>query len=260
MPYRGKFTFYHWLGVSLALHVCVILPFIVTTFHAPYQDKPNKLLIELFGMVSNRQVEEKKKGTEGARQNRVASRQSVARQQVKKAAPKQSPDKPETAAPDAPVHVEKTDDSPGPAEQATAASLASLPSVATSAGGSVEQRQQSIRHADEDAVKAREYGARLSKRLQANLVYPEEVRKHGIEGVSTIAFTIMESGDIKRNSLRVQKSSGYAALDSNALKSALASAPFEKPPKEVTISIAVSFVVDAARTRTNRATLLLHRP
>ena len=67
------------------------------------------------------------------------------------------------------------------------------------------------------------------------------MRKSGIEGISTITFTIMESGDIRGNSLRVKKSSGYSELDANALKSALASAPFEKPPKELNVSIAVAF-------------------
>lgn len=252
-----KFNLYHWLAVSVLLHASIILPFMLAGVHAPYQDKRNKLLIELYGMVANRQVEEKKKGTEGARQNRVASRQMAARQQVNKAAPKQSPDKPKEAAPDTPVHVEKADDKAKPSEQAgpTQPSI-SLPSVAGSAGGEVEQRGQSIRYAgqESDADRIKGYLARLAKRLQASLVYPQEVRKNGVEGVSTIMFTITTSGAIKANSLRVQKSSGHAALDANALKSALAGAPFEKPPKEdLNVSIAVSFSVETLRSRTNRA-------
>lgn len=251
---RGKLNFYHWLAVSFVLHSCVVLPCILTGMHAPYQDKHNKLLIELYGMVANRQVEEKKKGTD-VPQNSRASQQSIPRQ-VKKAVPKQPPDKPKEAAPDTPVHVEKAHDLPNPAQQAagpTPMSIASSPTVAGTAGGDVEQTGQSIRYvdqgADRDADRIRGYLASLTKRLQANLVYPQEVRKNGIEGTSTIAFTITQSGTIREGSLRVQRSSGYAALDAHALKSALVSAPFEKPPKELDVSIAVRFSDDTARPR-----------
>ena len=93
----------------------------------------------------------------------------------------------------------------------------------------------------------------MTKRMYSLLVYPAEVRKHGIEGVSTIAFIVTESGAIKEGSLRVCKSSGYPALDSSAVKCALASAPFEKPPKEMPISIAISFNVEAARSAARNA-------
>jgi protein TonB len=183
----------------------------------------------------------------------MASRQMVARQ-AKKVVPKQSPDKPKEAAPDAPVHTEKADDRAKPAEQETGptqASIASLPGVPSVAGGDVAQRQQTIGHTGQetDGDRIRSYVARLGKRLQASLVYPPEVRKNGVEGVSTIMFTITTSGAIKADSLRLQKSSGHPAMDTNALKSALAGAPFEKPPKELTVSIAVSFANDTARTR-----------
>jgi protein TonB len=94
-----------------------------------------------------------------------------------------------------------------------------------------------------------EYLARLSKRLQACLVYPQEVRKSGIEGVSRIRFVITETGTVKPGSLTVVKSSGYPALDSNALKAALAGSPYEKPPKELLVTIAVAFTMEMATRR-----------
>lgn len=112
-----------------------------------------------------------------------------------------------------------------------------------------QQKQQTIGVAEQESDRIRTYLARLAKLLRNNLAYPEEVRKHGIEGVSTIAFTVVKSGDIKMDSLRVKKSSGHAALDFSALKSARASAPFEKPPKGLDVSIAVSFTGEMARTR-----------
>ncbi len=284
---RGKFSFYHWLAVSLLLHSSIILPFILTGLHAPDQNKHNnhnKLLIELFGMVANRQQEGKRGGTGVPQQNKRvlqlarphgshqiarpriiqqnerALEQNITRDQVNR--PRQSPDTYKTVATDSPVHVEKADDKPNPTEQGTGPSSVStvlLPAVSGTAGGGGyaggggQQRQQSIKYEDQVADEIREYLAKLAKRLQANLVYPEEVRKNKVEGISTIAFTITESGDIKGNSLRVQKSSGYPALDSNALKSARVGAPFEKPPKELNVSIAVSFTVEMARSRANQA-------
>ena len=142
------------------------------------------------------------------------------------------------------------DEKPNPVETgASQAASVYVPSVAGGAGGRQDQRQQTIKAGDQNGDKINAYGARLSRRIMANLVYPEEVRKHGIEGVSRIMFTVMESGDIKTGSLRVQRSSGYPGLDESALKSALASSPFEERPKEMTISIAVSFDVMMARAK-----------
>jgi protein TonB len=87
----------------------------------------------------------------------------------------------------------------------------------------------------------------VANRLQSNLVYPEKMRRQGIEAVTTIAFTVMESGQIRRNSLEVRKSSGYREMDDNALRAARESAPFDKPPKEMALVIAVAFEVERAR-------------
>ncbi len=255
LRFRGKFTFYHWLAVSLLVHASIVLPFFVSLQRPSQANKPSKLLIELFGMVSNRQVEEKKKGTEGAPQNRMASRQSIARQ-TKKVIPKQSPGKPKETTPDTPVHVEKADDLQKPTEQETGPTQASTvyaPAVAGRAGGEVEQTGQSIKYADQSAADVvRNYLAKVAKRVHSNVVYPEEARRKGVNGIPTIMFTITQSGAIKEGSLKVRKSSGYPALDANALKSALVSAPFEKPPKELNVSIAVFFDVDTGRPRTTR--------
>lgn len=254
LRFRGKFTFYHWLGVSLLVHVSVVTPFFVSLQRPSQANKPSKLLIELFGMVSNRQVEEKKKGTEGA-QNRMASQQSIARQ-VKKVAPKQSPDRPKETTVDTPVHVEKTDDVQKPTEQETGPAQAStvyVPAASGSAGGEVEQTGQSIKYADQSpADVVRSYLAKVAKKVHSNVVYPEEARRKGVNGIPTITFTITQSGSIREGSLKVKRSSGYPALDANALKSALVSAPFEKPPKELNVSIAVFFDVETGRPRTTR--------
>jgi len=217
------FGFYHWLGVSWLLHCGLILPCVLIGLYNPSHQNHSKLVIELFGMVADRQQE--------ARMEKVMPPPRKVPQLLPQM-PKKASEAHETVAADMPVYEEKIDETPVPDPS---------PVVAVADEAVERQRQQSIAHENQDADKTREYLARLGKRLQANLVYPKEMRKSGIEGISTITFTIMESGDIRGNSLRVKKSSGYSELDANALKSALASAPFEKPPKELNVSIAVAF-------------------
>jgi len=249
MNNRGKWSLSHWLVISLILHACVILPFAFISLHT-LQHTHTKLLIELFGMISNRQQEEIKGG--GAPlPKKVILQRPAAPQKVKKPDPERIPDTPKAPPPDTPAYVEKTDTIPDPEGQA--GPPASAVFVPASGSGGIGQRGLSIGRRGQGTNKTMEYLARLSRRLQANLVYPREARKGGIEGIATIAFTITESGNIKEGSLRVQKSSGHAALDSHAMKSALDSEPFEKPPKELKVAIAVSFTVEMTRPRSRTA-------
>lgn len=208
-----------------------------------------RLSIELFGMVSNRQMEERTKGADVARPAakpvpRIAPR-------VSPPAPKRSPANYTTAAAESPVQMEKTDDKGKQEDDGTGSSYGSS-GASGGAGGNVDQRQQTTGYNDGGKNAVADYIARLTRRLQANLVYPEETRKHGVEGVSWISFTITESGAIKEGTLRMRKSSGYASLDTNALNSARTSAPFERPPKELRVKIGVEFNVEMA-SRTKRA-------
>ncbi|OPY68477.1 MAG: Gram-negative bacterial tonB protein [Syntrophorhabdaceae bacterium PtaU1.Bin034] len=248
MHHRGTFTFYHWLGISVLLHAALVLPFVVPTLHRPERTTHNKLAIELYGMISNRQQEEKRKAGTPIPQRPVPR---VTRQKVAIPKQPQPPDKPPM---ESPVPME----TPGPTEEASGSAGASAVFVpaASGSGGSADkdQQRQSIRSQTQRDI-IQEYLAMLTKRLRTNLVYPEEVRKKGVAGICTIAFTITSSGDIREGSLRVRKSSGYPALDASALRSARVSAPFEKPPKELTVAIAVSFEVETLRSRTKRASV-----
>lgn len=232
LSFHKPFGFYHWLGVSWLLHCGLILPCVLIGLYTPSCQNHGKLVIELFGMVADRQQE--------ARMEKVMPPPRKVPQLIPQM-PKKASEAHETVAADMPVYEEKIDETPVPDPS---------PVVAVADEAVERQRQQSIAHENQDADKTREYLARLGKRLQANLVYPEEMRKKGMEGVSWISFTIMQSGEIREGSLRVHKSSGHAVFDSGALKTARVSAPFEKPPKELTISIGVSFDVMTARSQT----------
>ncbi|OPY82232.1 MAG: Gram-negative bacterial tonB protein [Syntrophorhabdus sp. PtaU1.Bin153] len=130
----------------------------------------------------------------------------------------------------------------------------SLSAVSGGPGVGADQRQLTIGYGGHGNILG-QYLAKVARKIRANIIYPEEMRKRGLEGVSRIAFIITQSGEIREGSLRITKSSGYTAFDSGALKSARVSAPFEKPPKELNVSIAVAFTVETARSRATRASL-----
>ena len=89
------------------------------------------------------------------------------------------------------------------------------------------------------------YMAQLTKLLQSNLIYPQDAKKKKVEGTSLVSFVITESGGIQPNTLVVKRSSGSAALDASALRTVAGSAPFQKPPKELNVSIELEFEVDS---------------
>lgn len=258
MPYyREQFNFYHWLAVSLMLHACIIaLPLVSFNIRAPHQPRHHKLAIELFGMIADRQQEERRGGNRVI--PRMATQRTAAQQPVKKADRQRPLDTHKTTVTDSPVHEGKTDNKPNPTNEATGpteASAASSPAVSGSPGAGADQRQLTIGHGGGHRSILGQYLAKVAKKVRANIVYPEGMRKKGVEGVSWITFIITQSGEIRESSLRVARSSGYATFDSGALKSARVSAPFEKPPKELLVNIAVSFDVETAQSRTKRVSL-----
>lgn len=107
-----------------------------------------------------------------------------------------------------------------------------------------EQRAQSVGRQLTDADLINAYISVLTKLVNSHLIYPKDVRKKKLEGVSWVSFVVTESGALKPNSLQIKKSSGYQALDDNALKTILAVAPFQRPPRELNLSIALEFEVD----------------
>ena len=108
----------------------------------------------------------------------------------------------------------------------------------------VDRSQESLRRQQaEETDRLNRYTSMVARRLQANLVYPANMRRKGVEAATTIAFTVTGSGEIRADSLRVRTSSGYKEMDDNALRAARESAPFDKPPKELTLVIELAFEV-----------------
>ena len=192
------------------------LPFL---FSLPVAAKPrpDRLDMEIVGMIADRQMEERRKAVESQPQT-----------QADKVNPRQEQDQPE----------------PERKAYSQAPSVPTLASQAAAAGAAVEQRRQTINTASDPANALRQYIARASRRIQGNLVYPPEVMVNRIEGTVVISFSITTDGNIAGNSLRVKRSSGYASLDASALKATRDSAPFGPPPREFEVTIGVTFDLD----------------
>ena len=94
---------------------------------------------------------------------------------------------------------------------------------------------------DPEVDRLKDYVKLLTKKVQANLVYPDEGRQAGLQGTATVSFTILGTGQIRPESVKIVASSGRPQLDASALKTIRASVPFDPPPKEMTVAIAVAF-------------------
>ena len=256
----------------MLIHAAVVLPFMLSVFSAPPpKSGVVKLDLELFGMLSDREVEEK----------RMAGVPELPPGPAPKPKPKpeeppvqpQAEPVPEPVAAAVELPAELMNEPPEPFIESpvvipvarpvavAAASNVSggggvfLPASGTGGGGggsggrdAADRRGETLRRGRAgDADPLSLYTSRVARRLQSNLVYPEKMRRKGIEAVTTIIFTVTESGQIKRDSLKVRKSSGYGEMDDNALKAARESAPFDEPPKEMTLVIDVAFEVGRSR-------------
>jgi len=259
--------FNRYIGISLLIHAAVLLPFVFHAFSTPQpKARELKLDLELFDMLSDREVEEKQ----------MAGVPELPPAPKPKPKPEETPVKPQdepipvTAAVELPAEfmeepTEQAIESPVVIPVAVPVAVASadvsggsgvfLPAsgIGTGGGGSggndaINRRGETLRRGRAgDADPLSLYTARVARRLQSNLIYPEKMRRKGIEAVTTIIFTVTAEGQIKKDSLKVRKSSGYGEMDDNALKAARESAPFDEPPKEMTLVIDVAFEVGRSR-------------
>lgn len=257
-----KLRFYQWMGVSLLLHVVAVSPFTLPVFRTQALRYDNRLDLELFGIVSDRQQEEKRKaGNPASPAPPVVMKKGEPARPARGAPPAMEEamlPAPEPLLMESPV-LEQPAFEQKDLEKSLLALVGSMGtgeggrntvfvsrSTEVSSGGSggtddvnLVAISLGLHHGKVDRIGA--YTAMVARRLQENLIYPKEIRKKGVEGLVTIVFTITEEGTIKGNRVRVRTSSGYTSLDNGAMESARASEPFAKPPKELTLAIEVSF-------------------
>lgn len=236
---RLRLVFAVGLGISVLLHAALVLPWLMNDGAAPRPPQREQLVVDLLGMVSNRQSEQQVVG----RPMEAPAPASPPKQAIRQAT-RERPPVPRQTAP-SPVQVERPAEEPVRAVPEPATQVAAVPPAAN--GAEEERVQQTVRARNTDADAIRKYLASLKRAIQSKLVYPAEAREAGYVGAPMIRFTLTESGNILSGSLALQKSSGYPVLDESAMRAALAGAPFEKPPRQMDVAIAVAFVQDRER-------------
>jgi protein TonB len=216
-----KFTIWHGMAVSLALHSAVALPFVVYSLTPP-PDDAEMLVVELEGEISDTQVEEK-----------VA--------QAPPDQPQPQPTPPQEEPPPEPQEDEGSKP-PEPQPQISAPQPPAPPQVHQVQDPDEQQKAQILKaERDLEADRLRKYVKRLTKKVQAHLVYPDEGRGAGLHGNARVSFTLAPSGQIKPGTLAIAESSGQSKLDASALATVRASAPFEPPPSEMNVAFVVGY-------------------
>ena len=88
------------------------------------------------------------------------------------------------------------------------------------------------------------YLAELARWLERHKRYPRQARSRGIEGTTSVRFTLDRHGQLLAH--QMVESSGFGVLD-RAAESLLARAsPFPEPPLEITDTFPLTLVVPIA--------------
>lgn len=224
---RLTFTVCHGFAVSLALHSALGLAVVLPRIAPAPAPASAVLVIQLQGVIAEIQSEQKVLGEAALVQASVNV----------------TPDRPPpeavttTEAPVAAPVVKPLDVPPSPVTETTPTSSRS------SAVGVDEQLPEqtitAIEQPDPDRIK--DYVMALSKLIQGRIVYPDQARRAGMRGVAAVSFSITTNGQIRQETLKIVKSSGQPILDASALQTIRASAPFDAPPREVTVTIEIDF-------------------
>lgn len=226
----GAWSFRQGLLASLLVHAMLALPFVAAWQKLPAPPQRDKLVVELFGLLAERQTEVTKMGEQAAPMP-APRPPPVAPQQPRPSKPVQR------AAVASPVkaHDEERDKVVGENQPPPVA-----PTEPRMAGAAPEnQVQQTIVHDDRELDAQRRYLAALKKAVKSKLSYPPEA--HGVTGSLTIAFRLRADGSIEPGSLVVRSGSGSSILDEQALRTVRAVMPFEPPPKAMLIAFEIPF-------------------
>jgi periplasmic protein TonB len=222
-----KFTVTIWqaFAISVVLHAALALPYMLHTMPSDPEEPP-RLVLEFQGVASDNQTEQKIMRETAAQQTQAPAEHEteVTRTEVSEQPPteEQAP-----AAQPAPVE-QKQEPTPKPEAKSADGGANNTPGAEQS---QIAQTLKVERQIDQ------EYGIRVSKKIQSNVIYSED----GVQGSTAVSFTILQSGRIRPETLKIAASSGHAKLDANALKTVRACVPFAPPPREMTVTVNVDF-------------------
>jgi protein TonB len=245
MEQKPKFTIFHGLAASIAIHAVLGLPFVMSVIAAPPEEPP--LLIELQGVAPDSLDVAEVKQSE--RDEKSAAPQQP-RPEIPNPAKEQAP---RQTAPsnELPMEVAAVDEAlfnppqpaPTPPSPAVNAPPPTFKTITAPDQDNVNGAQEYVppsRKVARVEMTDETYTVLLTKKVRENLAYPAEAKRARLRGVTTVSFVILSNGDIRPETLKVIKSSGEPVLDAGALNTIRASAPFPPPPREIEVRIGVA--------------------
>jgi periplasmic protein TonB len=224
MKRRWKFTLYHGFAASLILHSALAMPFVIHAWAAAPDDDDPTLVIDLNGVITDTQTEQKLVQETKGEVTPQPTPPAPAAQAVAAAEQPQPEAEIPTPAP--------SPQTPSPPRPDTKSADAGANNVR---GANQQQDAQTILQADPARLDA--YMKALTKKVESNLVYPDEGRRASAK----VSFVVRSDGQIRPDSLKIIESGGQAVLDASALKTIRACLPFAPPPTEMTLAITVDF-------------------
>jgi TonB family protein len=185
----------------------------------PPQD--NVLRLELFGLISDRQM---------AELEAVAPVEAMEPETLLESEPEIIPEPEPMPIEPEPVVIQKPKPSPRPRP------------VEAMEGQEARQRASLNPEKESNAVKI--YLASAVKAISSRLSYPRDARQKGLTGRPKVGFRVNQNGLIAAGSIVLRASSGHEVLDQKAL-AAVSQANLPSPPlslvgKEITISLSFS--------------------
>jgi periplasmic protein TonB len=238
---RERFVIACSFGVSLAMHAAVIIA--LTLHRSPAPQPPAPLVVfELQGIVDERQIEQKPppEETQGQQDAQAPEPAPAAAPQAASSDERPTIDTVAGEAAILPLPPPPKPAAPPRAETQQPPNQQSTPATGprTIPTHDAPQNARTIK-TEKELIEL--YVRLLAKKIETNLVYPDEARGARLQGTATVSFTILASGDIRSDSLAIIASSGQSKLDESALRTVRASVPFDPPPKEITVSVGVTF-------------------
>lgn len=226
-----KLTIERAFAVSLAIHGAILVT-LAMEMRAAEPEADETLVVDLNGVEAEDQSEEKlTEQTAGSTASQAAAAQDT---RVAQAGENRRNDEtPTEAGPAAAAQ---------PAKASPAKAAAGSPGSVNIQGAEQQQVAHRLRPRVENPVDPLgAYVKTLTKRVEKKLVYPEFGRQAGLHGWPTVAFTILQDGALRADLLKLVSSSGSPKLDEAALETIRAVAPFDPPPREITLKITVKY-------------------
>lgn len=230
---QSFFSLRNSLIISLIVHIVSVGAWIGYKNYHPYKpQEKERLVVEINGILSNKQMEERE-----ALQEAPTSPPQIAEQVPEKEEPK----KPKTPPLEKKKVLAKSEEATHKMEPEPQKEVAKPVAPSVTPQNIEAQKQQTVSNTQNDSALMQRYARAFKKKLHEHVVFPTEAKGKGYMGVPRVGFTINEDGSVPKESISIIKSSGYDVLDQKAIVAVLESTPFDKPPKAFNAEVDIDF-------------------